>query len=99
MIMLSADYRIRPLDHLQWILEQRKQTKAGRLERAGGEWRPYAYCRTKIGLETALSRLKCEGASLDRSLIAHLPDYFEPKDQSDGKINQTSRICESAIQD
>jgi len=95
MIMLSADYRIRPLDHLQWVLEHRRSQLKG-----GGErWDAYAYCRTRIGLETALSRLKCEGASLDRSLIAHLPDYFEPKDQSDGKINQTSRICESAIQD
>jgi hypothetical protein len=42
----------------------------------GGVWRPYAYCRTRVGLETALSRLRCEGIYLDPSLIAHLPDYF-----------------------
>jgi hypothetical protein len=85
-ITLSADYRIRPLDHLQWILERRSVTGGGRwkahtsqLEHAGesaGRWLPYAYCRTRIGLTTALSRLRCEGIHLDPMRIAHLPDYF-----------------------
>jgi len=48
----------------------------GQLERDTEAWRPYAYCRTRVGLETALSRLRCEGIHLDPTLIAHLPDYF-----------------------
>jgi hypothetical protein len=72
-VVLSRDYRIRPLDHLQWV---RKQTKEGRLEQAGGGWRPYAYRRTRIVLETALSRSRCEGVHPDPGLIAHLPECF-----------------------
>jgi hypothetical protein len=77
-ITLSKEYRIRPLDHLQWVLERKDGTqKRLRANREGSEvWRPVAYCRTKAGLETALSRLRCEGIHLDPSLIAHLPDYF-----------------------
>lgn len=88
MIQLSNDYRVRPLDHLQWVLERRAKLGGGRwkdqesgLKQRGGEWKAYAYCHTRAGLETALSRLRCdEGVFLDPALIADLPDFFpEPK--------------------
>jgi hypothetical protein len=83
-LQLSDSYRIRPLDHLQWVLERRPAYNVGRwkgrqsqLGSAGDVWKPYAYCRTKAGLETALSRLRCdEGVHLDVSWLAHLPDFF-----------------------
>jgi hypothetical protein len=120
MIVLSDDYRVRPLDHLQWILERKAETGAGpsarssiqscsawcskertlrrrnvsnarettplllQVELAGGpgrlkhqdrhlkhdgarseRWLPVAYCRPRAGLETALSRLRCQGIHLD----------------------------------
>jgi hypothetical protein len=77
-IMLSDLYRVRPLDHLQWVLE-RKDGRGIRLQPVTEVWRPIAYCRTRVGLETALSRLRCEaGIHLDPSLIAHLPDFYSP---------------------
>jgi hypothetical protein len=82
-VMLGPDHRIRPLDHLQWVLEVRAVPGGGRwkgqarqLEHAGEareRWLPYAYCRTKAGLETALSRLKV----LDPAPLADLPDHFD----------------------
>jgi hypothetical protein len=81
--MLAADWRVRPLDHLQWVLEVRKKARDGRLRRDGEVWRAYAYCRTKAGLETALSRLRCEGIVLDPALLAGLLDFFpEPGEAS-----------------
>lgn len=50
MIKLSDDYRIRPYDEVQWVLEYRRphsRTKAG-----AERWNILAYCRTKVGLET-----------------------------------------------
>ena len=78
MIQLAPDWRVRPLDELQWVLERRRPGLY-----AGGErWDAQAFCRTRAGLETALSRLKCgwKGTqiTLDPALIAHLPDYFIP---------------------
>jgi hypothetical protein len=75
-IILAADWRVRPLDHLQWVLEVRKKARDGRLQRDGEVWRAYAYCRTKAGLETALSRLRCKGIALDPTPLAGLPDFF-----------------------
>jgi hypothetical protein len=50
-IPLGPDHRIRPLDHLQWVLERRSVLGGGRwkgqarqLEHAGERWLPYAYC-------------------------------------------------------
>ena len=85
-VQLSDDYRVRPLDHLQWILERRVAVGGGRwkhrdcrLKHAGARserWLPVAYCRTRIGLETALSRLRSEGVHLDETLLANLPERF-----------------------
>jgi hypothetical protein len=84
LIQLSDDFRVRPLDHLQWVLERRSVRGGGRwkdqashLKHDGEHWLPYAYCRTKAGLETALSRLKADGVVLDVGLLAHLPDHFD----------------------
>ena len=55
LIQLSPDYRVRPLDHLQWVLERRQKGRPSQLKLRGETWLPYAYCRTKAGLETALS--------------------------------------------
>ena len=85
MIQLSADYRVRQLDHLQWVLERRKISRESGLGRRGEDWKAFAYCRTRAGLETALSRLRTEGIVLDPGLIAHLPDFFpEPELDGDG---------------
>jgi hypothetical protein len=79
-IIWPEGYRVRPLDQLQWILERRDQKgRGGRLEPVAEVWRPYAYCRTRTGLETALSRLRASsGVRLDPQLIAHLPEFYEP---------------------
>jgi hypothetical protein len=85
MIVLSEEWRVRPLDHLQWVLERRRPNQL----RAGGErWDAQAYCRTRAGLETALSRLKAENVVLDASLLASLPDYF---DGTPAKITKAAR--------
>jgi hypothetical protein len=76
MITLAADWRVRPLDHLQWVLERRYDPRPGRLQPVREVWHPYAYCRTKAGLETALSRLRCKGIALDPALLVALPDFF-----------------------
>jgi hypothetical protein len=80
-IVWPEGYRVRALDHLQWVMERRdKKGRDGRLEPIGEVWRPVAYCRTRIGLETALSRLRCEkSVHLDSSLIAHLPEFYPDK--------------------
>ena len=74
-VYLNGDWRVRPLDHLQWVLERRTVLGGGRwkgqarqLEHAKEvreRWLPYAYCRTRAGLETTLSRLRSEGIVLD----------------------------------
>ena len=86
MIHLSPDYRVRPYDALQWVLERRAVTGGGRWKHqasrlndageAGARWVPIAYCRTRIGLETALSRLRCDGVHLDASALASVPERF-----------------------
>ena len=79
MVELSDQYRVRPLDHLQWVLERRLKARPSQLKRAGevGERRlAIAFCRTRIGLETALSRLRCDGVHLDVTLLAGLPERF-----------------------
>ena len=69
-IMLGPDWRVRPLDHLQWVVERRA---AGRLEHDGARWLPEAYCRTRVGLFCALSRL---APGLDTTPLAGLPAAF-----------------------
>jgi hypothetical protein len=89
---LGPNHRIRPLDHLQWVLEARKKPQPGRLERAGGDWKAYAYCRTRAGLETALFRLRSEGIVLDPAPVADLPLLFpEPKPIPDAESTALSQ--------
>lgn len=76
MIALSDEWRIRPLDELQWVIERRAKAKAGRLQPIGGRWQARAYCRTKAGLKTAVTSLKAEGFSLDTRLVDNLPVQF-----------------------
>jgi hypothetical protein len=87
-IQLSPDYRIRPLDHLQWVLEKRRPVS--RFKGGGERWDAFAYCHTRVGLETALSRLRCGGVHLDPKLIAHLPERFpEPAVSTSDAVTQT----------
>jgi hypothetical protein len=85
MIVLSEDYRIRVYDDLQWVLERRDMVPRRGFKPAGERWRIIAYCRSRAGLETAVSRLKCEYVvfTADRHAeIAKLPEWFpetEPK--------------------
>ena len=88
-LILSDDYRVRPLDHLQWVLERRLKARPGHLKPAGevgGRWLVVAYCRTRIGLETALSRLRCDGVHLDVALLAGLPERF-PEPSPEPAVN------------
>ena len=72
-IMLSADWRVRPLDHLQWVLERRSKAPTSQLERCGETWEVQAYCRTRDGLYCALSRFNPEA---DATQLAVLPERF-----------------------
>src|SRR5262249_27965957 len=72
-IALGSDWQVRPFDHLQWVLERRE---AGPIKRDRARWKPRAYCRTRVGLETAVSRLRAEGAILDPAPLADLPAVF-----------------------
>jgi hypothetical protein len=55
-----------------------RKARPGDLKRFAGDWQPWAYCpaRTRAGLETALSRLRCERIYLDAGLLAGFPAYF-----------------------
>jgi hypothetical protein len=75
-IHLSPSWRVRPLEHLQWAVERRQIAKAGRLEQHTARWVPWAYCRSKAGLETAVSRLRSEGIELDPTPISDFPSFF-----------------------
>ena len=73
-IMLSADWRVRPLDHLQLVLERRSKAPTSQLERCGEAWKAQAYlCRTRDGLYCALSRFNSEA---DATQLAVLPERF-----------------------
>ena len=43
-LILSDDYRVRPLDHLQWVRERRLKARPGHLKPAGEVGGPLA-CR------------------------------------------------------
>jgi hypothetical protein len=81
--MTFCELRVRPLDHLQWVLERRKVRGGGRWghlkqDTARSEaWLPLAFCRTRAGLETALSRLRQDDIVFDAGLLAGLPDHFD----------------------
>jgi len=51
--------RVRPLDALQWVVEQRT---TNRKERVGERWTPKGYCRTRDGVLCLLSRYMRRGA-------------------------------------
>jgi hypothetical protein len=74
-IMLCAGWRLRPLDHLQWVVERLDGPREAGAGLAGERWRPQAYCRTRLGIQTALSRA---GLRADPVLLAGLPEYFDP---------------------
>lgn len=91
MIALSNEWRVRPFDHLQWIVEYRVKPRGGGLQRDGARWLPHAYCRTKDGLRCALSR---EGVpSLDLSKLDILPDRFPEKAEQDDVGSQPLRAA------
>jgi hypothetical protein len=89
-IMLGPDWRVRPLDDLQWVLERRD---VSRLDPAGARWRPWAHCRTRTGLETALSRLRADGVVLDPASLAALPDHYDGSPAMPRRALLTSRVC------
>ena len=76
MIWLSSTWRVRSLDEVQWVLEHEMPGTGAR----GALWRAWAYCRTREGLETALSRLRCgwrgTKVTLDPALLSELPERF-----------------------
>ena len=67
LIQLSDEWRVRPLDHLQWVLERRAVRGGGRwkhrashLNDGGSVLDAWAYCHTKAGLRTAVRRSKSQ---------------------------------------
>lgn len=72
-VALAEDWRVRPLDDLQWILEHRRSGLKGGTAR----WDARAYCTTRAGLETAVSALKADGVVLDPAPLAQLPETFD----------------------
>ena len=81
-VMFALDWRVRPLDQLQWVLEQQdrrpRPLEDGRpspLELVGERWRPRAYCRTLDGLHHALTKF---APGIDRSPLAGFPAMFGP---------------------
>ena len=78
MVMLAPDWRVRPLDHLQWVVEKGDRVD---FKLDGERWRPLAYCRTRDGLLCALSRLAPE---IDSSPLASFPAMFEPSPPGGG---------------
>jgi hypothetical protein len=70
-VEIGPNWRIvRCSDGPQWVLEHRVSS---RQERDGARWLPRAYCRTRPGLVTALSRL----AAADPGLVAQLSERFD----------------------
>jgi hypothetical protein len=80
---LGNGWRVRPLDDLQWVLERRAKPERGRLKSDGERWLAWAYCRTRVGLETALPRLRAEGIVLDPARLAALPEFFDAPPQNE----------------
>jgi hypothetical protein len=74
-IMLCAGWRLRVLDHLQWVVERLDEPRDSQSGRYTEHWRPQGYCRTKIGIQTVLSRSGLRTAPV---LLAGLPEYFDP---------------------
>jgi hypothetical protein len=77
-VMLAPDWRVRPLDHLQWVIEKGDGVD---FKLDGERWRPRAYCRTRGGLLCALSRLAPE---IDSGPLASFPAMFEPNPHDEG---------------
>jgi hypothetical protein len=73
-VMLAPDWRVRPLDQLQWVLEQQDR-RPRQLKLVTERWRPRAYCRTRDGLHCALTRF---APGIDRSPLAGFPAMFGP---------------------
>jgi hypothetical protein len=72
-ITLSHEWRIRPYDALQWVLERRLKPFAARPER----FQPRAYARTRAGLQNACNRLQTLGHCLDTAPLAALPATYD----------------------
>jgi len=89
-IALGPDWQVRPFDHLQWMLERRD---VGQIKRDGARWKPRAYCRTRVGLETAVSRLRAEGVILDPAPLADLPAVF-PDSPEKPEFDAPAMRCE-----
>jgi hypothetical protein len=60
------------------------------IKAVGERWVPQAYCRSGVGLETALSRLRTEGTVLDPAPLAALPEKFEARDEVDAQRRRFS---------
>ena len=72
-ITLCEGWRLRPLNHLQWVVERQDgQDRHSKL--AGERWRIQGFCRTKIGIQTVLSR---SGLRADTGVLDGLPEYYE----------------------
>jgi DNA topoisomerase VI subunit B len=71
-IPLDADWRVADADG-QWVVESRVMPRRGRLEPDTERWQPRAYCHTRTGLLSAVSRIM---PGLD-ACSARLPENSE----------------------
>jgi hypothetical protein len=71
---LLEGWRLRTLDHLQWVVERRVTAQEGSVKHDRERWLPQAYCRTKLGIKTTLSRFSLH---TDPVVLAGLPEHFD----------------------
>jgi hypothetical protein len=90
-VALCEGWRLRPFDHLQWVVERLAEPRCSRLERVGERWLIQGYCRTKVGVETVLSR---SGLRACPSALAGVPEYFVAEARR--AADQSNRAVEAA---
>jgi hypothetical protein len=71
---LCEGWRLRTLDHLQWVVERRVTVQEDNVKRDRERWLPQAYCRTKLGIKSTLS---CFSLRADPVVLAGLPEHFD----------------------
>jgi hypothetical protein len=90
-VALCGGWRLRPLDHLQWVVERLDGAPEGSSGLAGARWRAQGYCRTRVGVETVLSR---SGLRACPAVLAGLPDYFVAEARREA--DQSNRAASAA---
>ena len=82
LIQLSPDYRVRPLDHLQWVLERRQKGRPSQLKLRGETWcpgpkrawkPPYPACDARASTSIPSSSPTCQRSIRKRHIGWRMP--------------------------